>query len=255
MTPRDHSWQHRSMKTKSLSLTTLIVSMLALSGPLRASPPSAADVGEAESFGHAALYMGAMSGGFNWSPNPCGGPPPAPGDPAPCFQVNPPPASTSASAEDTARIKLPKKATRTMIYPAMNFFVTYELENTTGVDQPQGEFFFRAYLDIESPVLLDPSIIDPNTSLPANGTFRGMFTYTYRDDRSMRAGDRQRQQMTLVRVGNAGITKAAFVAGGLTQAQADALFAGPITVHLRFDTRARLLNSALITGNVRLFGD
>jgi hypothetical protein len=53
----------------TLKLVTLIVSTFALTSFLRAGPPSAADVGEAESFGHAALYMGAMSGGFNWSPN------------------------------------------------------------------------------------------------------------------------------------------------------------------------------------------
>jgi hypothetical protein len=239
----------------TLKLVTLVVSTFALASFLRAGPPSAADVGEAESFGHAALYMGAMSGAFNWSPNPCGGPPPAPGDNSQCFQLNPAPAQTTATAEDVSRIKLPKKATRTIIYPAMNFFVKYELENTTGVDQPQGEFYFLASLDIESPVLLDPSIIDPSTSLPAAGKFRGLFTYTWRDDRSMRAGDRQQQQMTLVRVGNAGITKASLVAGGLTQAQADSVFAGPITVHLNFTTRARLLNDAMVTGNVRLFGD
>jgi hypothetical protein len=243
------------MKYKPLKYITLILSTLAVSSFLRAGPPSAADVGEAESFGHAALYMGAMSGAFNWSPNPCGGPPPVPGDTSQCFQLNPAPAQTTATAEDVSRIKLPKKATRTIIYPAMNFFVTYELENTTGVDQPQGEFFFRSSLDIESDVLLDPSIIDPSTGLPAAGKLRGLFTYTYRDDRSMRAGDRQRQQMTLVRVGNAGLTKASFVAGGLTQAQADSLFASQITVHLNFTTRAKLLKDAMVTGNVRLFGD
>jgi len=238
---------------QTLKFITLILSSLAVATSLRAGPPSAADVGEAESFGHAALYMGAMSGAFNWSPNPCS--PPAPGDNSQCFQTNPAPASATGDTIDVARIKLPKKATRTMIYPAMNFFVNYELQNTTGVDQPQGEFFFRALLDIESDALLDPSIIDPNTGLPAAGRLRGLFTYTYRDDRSMRNGDRQQQQMTLVRVGNAGITKAALVAGGLTQAQADAVFASAITVHLRFTTRARLLNDAMVTGNVRLFGD
>ena len=237
----------------TLKFITLLVSSLAVAISLRAGPPSAADVGEAESFGHAALYMGAMSGAFNWSPSPCS--PPAPGDNSQCFQTNPAPAQATGDTIDVARIKLPKKATRTIIYPAMNFFVTYELQNTTGVDQPQGEFFFRALLDIESDALLDPSIIDPSTGLPAAGRFRGLFTYTYRDDRSMRNGDRHQQQMTLVRVGNAGITKASLVAGGLTQAQADAVFAGPITVYLHFSTRARLLNDAMVTGNTRLFGD
>lgn len=155
------------MKHRPLKFITLILSTVAISSLVRAAPPSAADVGEAESFGHAALYMGAMSGAFNLSPNPCGGPPPAPGDQSQCFQLNPAPAQTTATAEDVSRIKLPKKATRTIIYPAMNFFVNYELQNTTGVDQPQGEFFFRSSLDSKAMFSLIPRLsIRPPVSRP-----------------------------------------------------------------------------------------
>src|ERR1043165_4864541 len=106
-----------------LKLATLIASTLALTSFLRAGPPSAADVGDAESFGHAALYMGAASGFVHLRPA-CT-PPPTPVPPATasddqCFVLVG--GAVSFSASDIARIRLPRKATRTLIYPAINIF-------------------------------------------------------------------------------------------------------------------------------------
>ncbi len=231
----------------TLKLVALVVSTFALAGFLRAGPPSAADVGDAESFGHAAQYMGAASGDFSLrSPCPAGA--------TNCTNLDPT-GSATFTALDNCRIKLPKKATRTIIYPALNFFVNYELENNTGVFQPVGRFSFRATVDIESDVLLDPSIIDPATGAPAAGKLIGLFTYNYTDDRAMQIQDRQRQQFTLVRVGNAGINKAALVALGLSEATVDALFNKAMTVRMNVTGDARLCNTATVTTNMRLFGD
>jgi hypothetical protein len=232
----------------TLKLMTLVVSTFALAGFLRAGPPpSAADVGDAESFGHASLYMGAASGDFSLrSPCPVGA--------TNCTNLDPT-GSATFTAPDNLRIKLPKKATRTIIYPALNFFVNYELENHTGIYQSSGRFTFRATVDIESDVLLDPSIIDPATGSPAGGKLTGVFSYNYALDRAMQAQDREHQQITLVRVGNAGINKAALVALGLSQATVDAVFAGPITVRMNVTGDAKLCDTASVTTNMRLFGD
>jgi hypothetical protein len=239
----------------TLRILTFALSGLAMTSLLRAGPPTAADVGDVESFGHAALYMGVATGSVELSPDPCTGPAPMPGDGSQCFQLAPAPAATTFNAEDICRIKLPKKATRTIIYPALNFFVNYQLNNTTGTFQPQGLFNFTAILTIQSDALLDPSIIDPATGLPANGKMSGQFSYVYRDDRSMQINDRQRQRITLVRVGNAGINKAALVAQGWPQSVIDAMFTGPMTVSMSMTGGARLATDANVTGNMRLFGD
>ena len=186
------------------------------------------------------------------------GPPPVPPETAndsQCFTLNPAPASTHFEADDILRIKLPKRATRTIIYPALNFFINYQLHNTTGIDQPQGLFSFLATLTIESDALLDPSIIDPQTGLPANGKLVNQFTYSYRDDRSMDAGDRQRQRMTLVRVGNAGINKSQLISQGLSPSVVDDLFNSAITIRMSISGDAKLATDGSITGNMRLFGD
>lgn len=246
------------MKYRILKTVTALLCSVTVAGGLRAAPPSVDDVGDAGSFGHAALYMGADSGFITLAsvcePEPAPIPPETAND-SQCFTLNPAPASTEFEAQDILRIKLPKKATRTIIYPALNFFVSYQLQNTTGVDQPQGLFAFTASLTIESDALLDPSIIDPQTSLPANGKLVGQFTYAYRDDRSMENGDRHRQRMTLVRVGNAGINKQALINQGLAPAVVDALFNSAMTIRMNVTGDLKLLTDGSITCNMRLFGD
>jgi hypothetical protein len=246
------------MKYNILKTVAVIFCGAAVAGGLQGAPPSAEDVGDAGSFGHAALYMGADSGFITLAPVCDPEPAPVPPETAndfQCFTLNPAPAPTHFEAEDICRIKLPKKATKTIIYPALNFFINYQLRNTTGVDQPLALFAFTATLTIESDALLDPSIIDPQTTLPANGKLVNQFTYVYRDDRRMEDGDRQRQRMTLVRVGNAGINKAQLISQGLSPAVVDALFDSAMTIRMSVSGDARLTTDANITGNMRLFGD
>jgi hypothetical protein len=50
------------MKYSTSKILALILSSLAVAGGLQAAPPTAADVGDVESFGHNAQYMGAVSG-------------------------------------------------------------------------------------------------------------------------------------------------------------------------------------------------
>ena len=249
------------MKHYLIKIVVLVLSSIAVVGGLWAVP-SADDVGDAETFGHPALYMGAASGLVTLSTDPCPSPTPTPSPPSTvnnnqCFQLLPPPSTTNFDAQDIARIKLPKKATRTVIYPVLNIFINYQLENSTGASVPSATFRFSATISIESDALNDPSVIDPGTGLPAMGKITNLFPYNYRDDRSMKDGDRQRLRETLVRAGNTGLTKRQFIESfGLSPAVVDAMFAGPMTVHLDvISTGARYVTDASITGNMRLFGD
>lgn len=240
------------MKYNILKLFVIVLTTLTLAGSNKAAP-LAEDVGDVESFGRSALYMGASSGSFRLDDDCAAAPSPTPS--GHCSNLNPAPALTTFTADEVCRIKLPKKATRSIIYPALNFFVNYQLRNSTGVDQPQGLFNYTATLSIESAALLNPAIIDPATGLPANGKLTNQFSYIYRDDRSMKDGDRHRQRVTLVRVGNAGINKTQLVAQGLSQAVVDALFASEMTIKMNVTGGAKLVTDASVTCNMRLFGD
>ena len=248
------------MKNNFSKILVLILSTLALVGGLQAGPgPSADDVGDAGSFGHNVEYMGAASGFITLSPacTPAPTPvPPATANNDQCFNLIPAPALTTWVADDICRIKLPKKATRTIIYPALNFFYDYELENATATPATNALFDYSATLSIESDVLLDPSIIDPATTLPANGKLVFQFgPNRVRDDRSMQPGDRARHRLTFARVGNAGINKAQLVASGLSQTVVDDLFKSAMTIRMNVRGSDRYVNFASITCNMRLFGD
>jgi len=132
-----------NMKHYIAKIAVVILSGFAVVSGLRAGP-TAADVGDAETFGHSALCMGAASGFETLVPvGACAAPTPTP-SPVPngdsfCDELNPAPAAvTTFSHDNICRINLPKKATRNVIYPVLNIFLGYELHNTTGVDQPQG---------------------------------------------------------------------------------------------------------------------
>lgn len=248
------------MKPNIPKIVVFVLFNLALVTGLRAGP-TAADVGDAETFGHGALYMGATSGFVTLEqigdcPAPTPTPSPAPNGDTFCDELNPAPAQTNFSHNNICRINLPKKATRNVIYPVLNIFLNYQLRNSTGVDQPQGLLRFTAGITIVSSALNDPSCTDPSTSAPCGGQATFLFNYAYRDDRTMKDGDRQRLQETLVRAGNTGLTRAQMQALlGLTPAAVDALFTGPMTVRLDISGAAKLVDFASITCNMRLFGD
>jgi len=244
------------MRCTASKLAIVVLSALALADRGQAGPPSASDVGDAETFGNNVIYMGAGSGFVNLSPDCSAEPSPSPGPPTnQCFDLAATPATTTFNATNICHVKLPKDSTRNVIYPALNFFVDYQLQNTTGTPQPQGLFDFVASMDIESDVLNDPSVIDPGTGLPAGGRITAEFTYRYRDDRSMDVNARQRTRITLVRVGNTGITKAQLVGQGLSPTVVDNLFHSSMNIRLNIRGTAKLVTDASITGNMRLFGD
>jgi hypothetical protein len=204
--------------------------------------------------------MGAASGFENLvQPGDCPAatptPSPVPNGDSFCNELSPATTETDFSHDNICRIKLPKKATRNVIYPALNIFLNYQLQNSTGIDQT-GILRFTAGITIVSDALNGPDCVDGNTGMPCGGKLTLLFNYSFRDDRNMHDGDRQRLRETLVRVGNTGLTRQQFRDSfGLSAATVDALFAGPMTVQLDLSGAARMVTDASITCNMRLFGD
>src|SRR3954463_12751731 len=122
----------------TLRLITLALSMFAVGSFLHAGP-TAAEVGDLDSFGHTAIYMGAASSGFvTLSPDCSAEPSPAPTPPdSQCFTLNPSPGATTFDAQDICRIKLPKKATRDIIYPILTIAYDYQFQNPTALPRSE----------------------------------------------------------------------------------------------------------------------
>jgi hypothetical protein len=248
-------------------LVIMISSIMAVATVLRAGPPTENDVGDPDSFKHAANYLGA-SGGFIYinncpaaSPTPT--PSPAPNNNSPqCFTTSPCPAIDVFDAMNIATIVLPKDSTKDIIYPVLNFFHDFTLENTSG--SPQSSIFidYTTNITIESSVLNDPSCIDPNTGNQCGGQLQFQFADNrMREDRSMNPGDRERQHLNYSRAGNLGITKRSLVESGLSQTLADNLFKSQMTIRLNVHFRTKCVNqtavpaTATLIANMRLFGD
>jgi hypothetical protein len=248
------------MKLSILKLTILAFSGLAIATGLRAGPPSAADVGDADSFGNNAVFIGAESGFITLQTDPCDPTPTPtpstnPANSTQCFQITDTSVTTSFDAENIARINLPKDSAKTMIYPVLNFFYTYNMNNTTG-GPAQARFQFTANVTIVSSVLNDPSCIDPNTSAPCGGQLTFQFTPNrVFDDRHLDAGEHAQVRMTLSRAGNAGISKANLIGEGLPPMLVDKLFHNPMTIQLNVVGSVKNVDSASITPNMRLLGD
>ena len=249
------------MKHRTSKLFVAVAASFALAGWLKAGPPTADDVGDVGSFGNNAIYLGAESGFITLQTDPCPAPTPGPSpstNPAngdQCFQITDTSATTPFDAENSARINLPGNVAKTILYPVLNFFYTYNMNNTTGASA-QARFQFTANIRIVSPVLNDPSCIDPNTSAPCGGQLTFQFTPNrVFDDRHLDAGETAQVRMTFSRAGNAGISKDQLISEGLPSALVDKLFKNPMTLQLNVVGTAKNVDFAQITDNMRLFGD
>lgn len=248
--------KHATAKILVLILSTLLPIKLAQAGP----PPTVDDVGDADSFGANAHFMGAQSGFITiqtaaCDPSPTPTPSTNPSNGTQCFQVTDTSVTTPFDAENSARINLPKNATKDIIYPVLNFFYRYNMNNTSATAD-QARFQFTANITIVSDVLNDSSCVDPNTSAPCGGKLTFQFTPNrVFDDRRLDAGETAQWRMTLTRAGNAGISKANLVESGLSSTLVDKLFKNPMTLQLNVVGTVKRVDFATITSNMRLFGD
>ncbi len=248
--------------TGQILLTSFTVCLMAAAA-LHAGPPTVGDVGDTDSFTKNVRFIGDASGFLTLSSScpastPATSPSPSPANSNQCFTLDPTPGNTTTfNAPNIDRINLPGGAAKDVIYPVLTFFTSYQMQNPTAAQVPNARFFYSASLTIYSAVLNDPSIIDPNTGLPAGGALTFVFSPNRFDvDRSLEANERARTRLDYTRAANAGIAKAALIsAGTLTQHQGDDLFNKPMTVRMDVTGSTRYVTDASVTFNMRLFGD
>jgi hypothetical protein len=244
-------------------LLTSSAACLMITAAVFAGPPTTGDVGDTDSFQKNARFLGDASGFITVASScpastPATSPAPSPANSDQCFTIDPTPGNTTViNAPNIDRINLPGGAAKDVIYPVLTFFTNYQMQNPTAAQVPNARFLYSASLTIYSAVLNDPSIIDPNTGLPAGGALTFVFSPNRFDvDRSLEGNERARNRIDYSRAGNAGIAKAALIsAGTLTQHQGDDLFNKPMTVRMDVTGQTAYVTDASITCNMRLFGD
>ena len=119
-----------------------------------AGMPSAADVGDAESFGRNVHFLGVAQSGLVQILPPGACPPPDPNFPDDrCVEANP---NASVDARDIGRMKLPGKAANSILCHSITTLPFWEFSNFTG-GRVFAFFNYLAGVTIENEVLNDPS--------------------------------------------------------------------------------------------------
>lgn len=238
------------------SMHAAVKTTTSLSAP--ASAPTADQVGDADTFGRAVIWDGLLSSGSINLATDCT---PVPGDPPPgpndrCVQLNPAPVPTSFDLPDIGQMWLPGKTSHNILCHWLTPIVIYSLYNSTGATAT-GRITLSPYLKIDSPALSDPAMIDLTTGLPFNGSLLTSFAASYSHQQTLAPGDRETERFSESRVCIAGtISRQGLIQGyGLTNAQVDAFFKNPLTLHFGLRGSASLVDFASLTYGLRIMGD
>jgi hypothetical protein len=215
---------------------------------------TAADVGDVDSFGRNVHFLGVTQSGTVTVSSSC--PPPDPAFPDDrCVVAVAPPGTTAVQARDIGRIHLPARAASSLLCHSITAFPLWQFSNGTG-GPGQASFSFTTGVTVESEVLNDPSLIDPNTGLPFNGAFDVAFNLIV-DRQTIQPGDlvQRRQGFTRGCVGGLVSKQGLMQVYGLTAAQADDFFKKPMTLRLNATLSTRFSDNTFVFFGLRVLGD
>ncbi len=171
-----------------------------------------------------------------------------------CLVMSPSPTGTPFEFPDVTSIVIPAGSTHSIVWPLFHHIVWYEFNNDTGVSQV-ANFAFAIDLTLESAALLDPTLINPDTGQPFNGSYLVQFTPAEGTNRSISAGEHVLQRRRLGSSGNQLFDYQFLQSLGLPDKVIKQIFGGQITLHLGIRGNAKLVDTALGNFSMRLFGD
>jgi hypothetical protein len=233
----------------------LTVAAAGLTGGAVAGPPTAEQVGDADTFGKPMRWIGLLQTGSltlssancaDWSPN---------GPDDRCVPLNAA-GTTNFTFTDLARVTLPGKSAENVICNWTMPYINYTVANP-GPAPAQAVFALRATFRIESDVLNDPALINPGTGMPFNGMF-DVGLVTYREDQTLAAGAQQSRTIYPSRLCAAGIVSRVNLklAYGLSEKQVNEFFKKPITIRAGMAGSAlNVTQGGIATVSTRLTGD
>jgi hypothetical protein len=229
--------------------------MAAKSDDAKAKGPTVEDVYDVDSFGREVIYLGLTSA-FITLEETC--PPPDPAVPDQyCQQINPTVgAPTAFTFNDAARIKLPGKATHSLLCYWFSPILNVSYGNATAAPVI-GRFRYSPTLTVENPVLDDPALIDATTGVPFGGklltSMSSSESYQQPLDPGMFLSERTRDSAVCM----AGLLSKRSLTEtyGLTEAQAKEFFKKPTTIRLNVSGSAQHVNFVGMTFGLRMMGD
>jgi hypothetical protein len=222
---------------------------------------SAADVGDADSFGKNAQFLGVAASGTIYIYNTC--------DPAvlaidlgltlgpddrcvvSSTATGTPPATV---VTDIARITIPGKTVSNIIYTINNHTVSYDYFSP---NTPNASVLlsYNPQITIESDALNDPNVIDPSTGNPAMGSYTTGGNGTMNVNKALLPGYFESETRSYSRANTLGFSRAFWQAVGLSNQGINQLFKKPVTIRLGASIRARNVDFAVFTYTARFLGN
>jgi len=219
------------------------------------SAVTATDVGEPDSFGKNALFLGTASAGVIIIDPTC-----APADIGPlgpddrCITEPDPSVAISQTFNDVGRITIPGKSVANVVYAIANHSLSFDVFNPNA-NTVQGRFTYSPSVTIESEALNDPSLIDPTTGNPFNGSFTTGGFGTYFVTKSLASGASEFTTQSYSRANTIGFSRIFFAGLGLPASVIDQLYKKPMTIRLNVRVSARWVDSATMLFSIRFLGN
>lgn len=207
------------------------------------------DVGDIDSFGRNLRWLGVtqMEAALRVDCSAWAGP---------GCQVITPGALSSFSFTDLARIRLPPRATRSLLCHWLSPVATVSYENATG--SPVNALLrYSPTLTIENEVLNDPALINPMTGLPFGGRLDTSLTSSEFYEVPLAPGARftERSRDSAVCIAGFLSRRALVDTYGLSDAQATAFFQRETMVRMNLSGAVNHVTDASFVFGLRIIGD
>ncbi len=230
------------------------------SGSVNTDAVTVADVGEPDSFGKNAKFLGVANTGAVYVYYSCDptvllndlGATLGPDDR--CLAAPNPGQSVTATFNDVGRITIPAKSVDNTIYFIQNNVVIYDLQNPNA-NRVNANLLFAPSYTIESDALNDPAAIDPFTGLPMNGTFTTGVNASKTFFRPMEANTFESIQERYSTAATRGFARSYFADLGLPQSVINRIYSRPMTIRLNLRVRANFVSTGFFAYSVRFLGN
>lgn len=219
------------------------------------SSVTAADVGEPDSFGKNALFLGVATSGVVIIDPTC--------DPLDIGTLGPDDHCISPDVNsivptttfsNIGRITIPGKSVSNIIYAIANNTAAFDLFNLNATPV-LGRISYVPSVTIESVALNDPSLIDPTTGNPFNGSFTTSGLGTLATSKTLAAGATEFQSNSYTRANTLGFSRTFFAALGLPNPVIDQIYKNPVTIKLNIRVSSRFVDSATLAYTIRFLGN
>lgn len=218
--------------------------------PAPTSGPSAADVGDVDSFGRSLTWLGLTDAWIELASD-CSG-----SSADRCATLAAAPAATTFAYDDISHVTLPKNASHSLLCYWFSPYLQVSYDNPTAAPAT-AVLSYVPTITVENPVLDDPALIDPNTGLPFGGSLLTGLTSSERFEVPLAAGQQSFHRDRDSAVCIAGlISRQSLVDNyGLSDAQARQFFKKPTTLRLNVQGSAQFVGDASLYFGLRIVGD